>query len=352
MVASDICPREKEFQTVLETLCRELTRVVHGGNRYECILFAGSGTAVMDACINSVVPPGKKILIVNNGAYGQRMVNIAAAYGIEVVEYALPGDTPPDLHELDRRLQGDSDIACVAMIHHETTTGLLNPVKEAGAIVHKLDRVFIVDAISSYAALPISIEDWKIDFLLSTSNKCIQGMAGIGIVIADREKLEKTAFYPKRSYYLNLHQQYAYFKKSGQLPFTAPVQVVYALAQATKEYFEEGEANRWARYQGNWKLLYQGLIELGYRMLLPVERESGVLIAVREPTHPKFDFNDLHDRLYEMGFTIYPGKIETNRTFRLAVIGDLYVEDMNQFLASLRRAMEAMGIQGNLYPEQ
>ncbi|PIR00076.1 MAG: 2-aminoethylphosphonate--pyruvate transaminase [Nitrospinae bacterium CG11_big_fil_rev_8_21_14_0_20_45_15] len=351
LVVEDICPREKEFQEVMENLRRDLVKVVHAGNDYDCVMFAGSGTAVMDACINSVVPPDKKILIVNNGAYGMRLAAIAKAYGIAVEEMKFAWDSPPSLQAIEEKLASDADgsIACIAMVHHETTTGLLNPVKETGALAQRYGKTFIVDGISSYAAIPIDIEACHIDYLLSTSNKCIQGMAGISFVIAKISALESAGKFPSRSYYLDLCEQYAYMKRTGQMTFTAPVQIVYALQQAVKEYFDEGAEKRRARYSENWDTLYEGLAKLGFQFLLKPEHESKILLSVREPTHPDFDFNVLHDRLYARGFTIYPGKIDNTKTFRLAVIGDLRKQDMLDFRVALEETLAGMGIQHPLY---
>jgi len=350
LVVEDICPREKEFQEVMENLRRDLVKVVHSGDKYDCVMFAGSGTAIMDACINSVVAPDKKILIVNNGAYGKRLAEIARAYCIEVEEVKFDWDSPPSLEAIEDRLKscGDS-IDSIAMVHHETTTGLLNPVREVGAIADQYGKTFIVDAISTYAAIPIDVEELKIDYLLSTSNKCIQGMAGISFAIARNSALEEAAEFPSRSYYLDLCKQHSYMKRTGQMTFTAPVQIVYALQQAVKEYFEEGGERRRARYAENWDALCQGLSGLGFRFLLKPEHESKILLSVHEPNHPDFDFDDLHDRLYAKGFTIYPGKIETTKSFRLAVIGDLKKQDMLDFLSALETALKDMGVMNQLY---
>ena len=196
----DICPREKEFGSLMESVCNDLVRIAGGDEEgHACILLAGSGTAGMDAVINSVTPPGKKILIISNGAYGERMVNIAKAYSIARVELTYDWTTLPRVEDVESALRNDPAIACVAMVHHETTTGLLNPVPAVGEIVEQHGRVFIVDAISSFAGIPVEVERSRIDFAMSTSNKCIQGMAGICFVICKKHELEKLKDYPKRS---------------------------------------------------------------------------------------------------------------------------------------------------------
>jgi 2-aminoethylphosphonate-pyruvate transaminase len=237
-VVPDICPREQEFVDVIDEVRQGLLDVVGADDYYTCVLFAGSGTAVMDAVINSVVPPNKKIMVINNGAYGERMVKIARAYGIGCVNLKAPWTQSPDLKHVEKAIKGDPEISHVAMVHHETTTGLLNPLKEVGWIANSLGRIFIADTISSFAGIPINIKNDHIDYLMSTSNKCIQGMAGVSFVICKKSEIEKTANYLPRSFYLSLYQQYKYFEEHGEMQFTPPVQVIYALRQAIKEYFD------------------------------------------------------------------------------------------------------------------
>lgn len=343
-VVPDICPREKEFEEVMQHVRQDLVKIVNGDENYTSILFGGSGTAVMDACINSVVPPGKKIAIVNNGAYGERMVKIAEAYGISCVEIASPWGEMPDLTRIENEVKKDKDVSCLAMIHHETTTGMLNPVKQVAQIARKNDCVFIVDAISSYAGIPIDINDLGVDFLLSTSNKCIQGMAGLAFVICRKSELERTKSYPARSFYLNLYQQFDCFERTEQMRFTPPVQVIYALRQAIAEYFQEGGIKRWNRYSENWETLRSGLDEIGFEFLLKPEQESRLLTSVLAPNHPEYDFKKMHDLLYERGFTIYPGKILSDDTFRIANIGDINSNDIKAFIESLKAVLAEMEI--------
>lgn len=345
MLVPDICPREAEFGELMRSVGSDLVDVVKGGDEYTCVFFTGSGTSVMDAAINSSVPPNAKILVVNNGAYGARMVGIAAAYGIPCVELKRPGYEDLDPSEIAAILFADESIACVAMIHHETTTGILNPLKAVGKIVKAAGRVFIVDAISSFAGIPIDIKACGVDFLLSTSNKCIQGMAGLAYVICRKTELEKLADYPKRSYYLNLWQQYDYFQKKGEMQFTPPVQILYALHQAVLEFKAEGGVEgRYARYTKNWEVLRGGLADIGFRFLLRPEQESHILLTVHDPLDPAYDFTALHDALFARGFTIYPGKIGDLPTFRLANMGAIDEHDIRDFLAALRAVLHEMNV--------
>lgn len=340
-VIPDICHREKEFTDILQEIRADLVRIVKGRpDDYTSVLFGGSGTAVMDAVINSVVPDGKKLAVIVNGAYGDRLVKIAGAYRIPCVEIKYNSGERIDLLKVEEVLNNDPMIACVAIIHHETTTGILNPVKEVGHICREKGIVFIVDSISSFAGIPIDIREFNIDFMMSTSNKCIQGMAGIAFVICKIRELEKIKQYPARSFYLNLYNQYKYIEETGQTPFTPPVQVIYALRQAIKEYFEEGGEHRYKRYAENYEILKTGLREMGFRFLIDEKDESKILMTICEPDNPLFNFDEMHDFLYERGFTIYPGKIADKKTFRLASMGAIYPEDITNFIKSLKDFLE------------
>lgn len=350
-VVPDICPREQEFARLMRKIRKDLVKIVKGDRGYTSILFAGSGTAAMDSCISSVVSRGKKIAIINNGLYGERMIKIARAYRIPYVEINFEWDSLPDLRKVRNILRNDRNISYLAAVHHETTTGILNPIKEIGAVAKENNCTFIVDTISSFAGIPIDIKDCHIDFMFSTSNKCIQGMAGISFVICDVGELEKIKDYPKRSFYLDLYRQYEFFEKTGEMQFTPPVQVAYALQQAIKEYFNEGGGKRYKRYTKNWQVLREGLQELGFAFLLKEEEESRILTTIMETDDRHYSFNKMHDLLYKKGFTIYPGKIGKKNTFRLANMGAIDHRDIVRFLKALREVLDKMKVKINRPPE-
>jgi len=344
MVVPDICPREKEFTDFLKQLALDLKKIVNSNSSYRTVFFSGSGTSVMDACINSVVPSGEKIAIINNGAYGERMVNIAKSYRISYVEIATEWGKSPDLEMIRRILERDSKIACLAMVHHETSTGMLNPLRAVGKIAKINKCTFIVDAISSFAGIPINIRDSKIDFLLATANKCLHGLPGVAFVICRYKALQKIKNYTPRSYYLNLYQQHAFYEKTGQIQFTPPVQVIYALREALNEYFKMGVEERFERYKKKWTILRKGLNDLGFKFFLDEKDESQLLLTVLEPGHPNFSYDRLHDLLYENGFTIYPGRLKEKKTFRLAVMGEIDEKDIKNFLTALKESLLDMGV--------
>jgi 2-aminoethylphosphonate aminotransferase len=344
MVVPDICPREREFCELVRGIREDLVKIAGGDSAYTAILFTGSGTAVMDAAINSVVPPGQKIAIINNGAYGERLVKISQSYHLDLVELKLEYGEKIHPEKVAELLQDDPKITCLAMIHHETTTGIVNPIQAIGAIAKEHGCVFIVDTISSFAGIPIDIKDCNIDFMMSTSNKCIQGMAGVAFIICKKSELEKLKDYPPRSYYLNLYNQYRYFEITGQSQFTPAVQILYALKQAICEYFAEGGAARYQRYTENWRVLRQGLLDLGFKLFHEAADESHILLTVNEPEDPGYNFEAMHDYLYRKGYTIYPGKIGNKNTFRLANMGAITPKDIQGFLKVLTAFLDEAGI--------
>ncbi|MGG4048621.1 2-aminoethylphosphonate aminotransferase [Paenibacillus favisporus] len=333
-VVPDICPREAEFGVIMEHISTELTCLVADPNHYQTILFGGSGTAAVESMINSV-PGNEAVVIVNNGAYGKRMCEIAAVYGIDYLEFKSPFDDAIHLADLERCIQSSGrKISHLAVVHHETTTGLLNNVKELGVLCKKYHIDMMVDAMSSFAAVPIDLKDMNISFLASSSNKNLQGLPGVSFVIAEKSKLESLKDRKPRSYYLNLYAQYQYFAEHAQMRFTPPVQALYALRQAIEELKQEGVAKRYERYMASWKTLITGLKRLDLTYLVPEAHHSKLITSIHEP-YTDFDFQAMHDFFYSKGIMIYPGKLEGLRTFRIANIGDITSKDIEYFLELL-----------------
>lgn len=343
MTRPDICPREREFGEVMLRVREGLTRVVHSGDSYTTVLFAGSGTAAVEAAVCSAVPENGRLLVIDNGAYGKRIAEIAAAYRIEhdVESFGVGGY--PDVERIAARL-GGRRYSHLAVIHHETSTGMLNPVEEIGALCKQHGTEMIVDAMSSYAGLPIEIERLGADYLVSSSNKCIQGMAGLGFVICRRAILERLEPIAGRSLYLNLPLQHRYLERTCQLRYTPPVQVIYALEQALEEYWAEGGHARHERYMSCWAALDGGMLELGFRRLLPESQLSRILTAYLEPDHEGYSFDQMHDRLYAKGFTIYPGKGAREAAFRLANMGAVTPAEMKSFVSAMAETIDEMGM--------
>lgn len=340
-VVPDICPREQEFVSLMKGLREDLVRIVHGNtDQYTAVLFCGSGTINIDVCLNSLLPQGKKILIVNNGAYSARAVEVCEYCGLDHINLEFPVDRLPDLDAVEKVLRENPDIALVHTTHNETGTGILNPIREIGALAHAYGAVFTVDTTSTYAMRPIDIEKDNIDFCMASAQKGLMAMTGLSFVIGNRAIIEQSKEYPKRSYYCNLYLQYHHFEKTGEMHFTPPVQTIYAAIQALKEYFEEGEEAKWARHTRVFEAIHRGLDELGFRDVIRREWQAGLVVSVIYPDDPNWDFDRIHDYCYERGFTIYPGKISGENTFRLCALGAIDEEDVVAFFEVLRMALE------------
>lgn len=345
-VVPDICPREKEFAGLMKGLREDLVRIVHGDTqKYTSVLFCGSGTLNIDVCLNSLLPAGKKILVVNNGAYSTRAVEICEHYGMPHIDLKFPVDQQPDLALLEKMLRDNPDIALVHTTHNETGTGILNPIREIGALAHRYGAVFTVDTTSTYAMRPIDIEADNIDFCMASAQKGLMAMTGLSFVVGSRALIEASAAYPTRSYYCNLFLQYDYFEKTGEMHFTPPVQTIYAALQALKEYWAEGEEAKWARHTRVFNAIHAGLDELGFRDAVRREWQSGLVVSVVYPDDPNWNFEKVHDYCYERGFTIYPGKISTTNTFRLCALGAIDEADIRDFFVVFRAALKELGVQ-------
>ena len=344
-VVPDICPREKEFASLMAGLRQDLVRVVHGDlERHTAVLFCGSGTLCMDVCLNSLLPEGKKALILNNGAYSSRAVEICRYYGLPYIELKFPFDQRPDLDAAARALQENPDIALVYATHNETGTGLLNPIREIGALAHRHGAIFVADTTSTYAMRPIDIEADNIDFCMASAQKGLMAMTGLSFVVGRRDIIEASKDYPRRSYYCNLFRQYDCFERTGEMEFTPPVQTVYAALQAMKEYWAEGEQAKWARHTRAFEAIHAGLEALGFRDTIRRDWQAGLVVAVRNPADPNWDFQKVHDYCYARGFTIYPGKVGTAGTFRLCALGAIDAPDIEAFFQVFRQALDECGV--------
>lgn len=344
-IVPDICPREKEFGDIMRKMRTDLVKIVHGDpEKYTSVLFCGSGTINIDVCINSLLPEGKKILVINNGAYSARAVEICQYYGLPHIDLKFPVDSLPDLDIIEKTLADDPDIALVHTTHNETGTGILNPIREIGAIAHKHNAVFTVDTTSTLAMRPIDIEKDNIDFCMASAQKGLMAMTGLSFIIGNRRIIEESAAYPKRSYYCNLFLQYDFFEKTGEMHFTPPVQTVYSAKQALEEYFAEGEEKKWARHTRVFNAINEGLDRLGFRQVIKPEWRAGLVSSAIYPDDPNWSFEAVHDYCYQRGFTIYPGKISTTNTFRLCALGAIDEEDIHQFFQVFEEALKSRNI--------
>lgn len=346
MTVPDLGSRDTDFMAIMRAVREQLTALADDSGAYATVLLSGSGTSAMEAAVSSVVPPGGRILVIVNGAYGQRLAEIASAHGIDVVAPPLPWDQPLDVRVIAEALQ-NNQIAGVAVTHHETTTGMRNPVAEIGILAQQHGATFIVDSISSFGGIPFRLSDWHIDVMIGSSNKCLQGVPGVPFVIARRDALERLSAYPARSVSLNLYTQYRSLEDTGQSLFTPNTHAMLALQRALQELDDEGGIEaRSARYAANWQALRAGLIELGFDLLLREEDEARLLITAKQPAG--FDYEEFYVQMKARGITIYSGKLATlsgEATLRFGVIGDLHLSDIERLLAAITEVLAEMKIE-------
>lgn len=341
-VVPDICPREKEFGDVMKFICEELTRFVADPKGYAAVLLGGSGTAAVEAILSSVVGQDT-IIIINNGSYGKRMCQIAEIYGLNFIEFKSSGYDAINLEALQDLIENcKTRVSHITVVHNETTTGLLNDIKAIGVLCSKYSIDLIVDAMSSYGAVPIDMKEMNISYLASSSNKNIQGIPGVSFVIANKQKIESIKEIKPRNFYLNLYMQYKYFLENSQTRFTPPVQTLYALKQAIIELQNEGIEKRYERYSNLWERLIEGITRLGLKYLVDRKNHSKIITTIVEPQCDKYDFDEMHDYFYKAGITIYPGKINNMKTFRIANIGDICEKDIDLFLSLLEGYLKSI----------
>jgi 2-aminoethylphosphonate-pyruvate transaminase len=341
----DLGSRDREFLSVVSHIRRRLLEIGHVAHGpYEAVLMQGSGTFAVEAVLSSVIPRNGKFLVAINGAYGHRMAKIAKVLGISCEAIVFDEATPFTTKRVRAALAEDPAITHVGAIHCETSTGILNPVPELGRAVREMGRVFIVDAMSSFAGIPIDLAADKIDFLISSANKCIQGVPGFAFVLARRDLLE-AAEGCARSVSLDLLAQWKGLESDGQFRFTPPTHALLAFSQALKELEGEGGVEgRAARYTANQKALMDGMTELGFNAYLAPEHQSHIITSFRFPAHPRFEFSAFYDRLSELGFVIYPGKVTDADCFRIGTIGHIFPQDIEALVAAIRRVLAEMHV--------
>lgn len=335
---TDWCTWDEAYNLhIVEEIRKSLVSLAtqHTGD-YTSILLQGSGTYCVEAVIGSVIKPGDKLLILSNGAYGDRMGNIAEYHGISYDMLAFDETEQVSVSYVDDYLSHNAEITHVAVVHCETTTGVFNPLKEIAHLVKMHGKKLIVDAMSSFGGVPLDVHELGIDFLISSANKCIQGVPGFGFIIARRSELLHCKGVSK-SLSLNIYDQWEAMEKGhGKWRFTSPTHVVRAFKQAMDELAEEGGVEvRHNRYCENHRVLVDGMRSLGFQTLLPDEIQSPVITSFLYP-HVDFNFKAFYTQLKERGFVIYPGKISQADTFRIGNIGDVHPEDFRQLIEIIR----------------
>ncbi len=337
----DHCTWDEDYKRITQKIRAELLRLAHVQEpEYTVVLMQGSGTFGVESVLTSVVGPEDRLLIVANGAYGLRMENIAQHAAIPYLLYEKKDSERPEASEIAEILSKNPDITHVSMVHSETTSGILNDIRSVGEEVKKAGCTFIVDAMSSFGGVDIPAAEWGIDFMISSANKCIQGVPGFSFIIADTKKLEESAG-KARSLSLDLYDQWKSMNRDGKWRFTSPTHVVLAFEQALEEMEREGGIEaRGRRYAENNRLLIQKMKELGFRPYLAEEIQGPVITTFYYPENCHFTFDEMYQYIKERGYVLYPGKTVEAETFRVGNIGEIYREDIEKVAAIMREFLE------------
>ena len=343
----DLSTWDDDYNNIVQQVRSRIVQLVTRSKLYTSVLMQGSGTFAVESTVGSVVPPDGKLLIISNGAYGRRIGLIADRLKIDFSEMRCSETTYPDSQRLNQILETDPLVTHVAMVHCETTTGILNPIRALSKIVKKHNRTLILDAMSSFGGIPLIIDDIGIDYLISSANKCIQGVPGFAFVICHQKKFEKTRGYA-RSLSLDLYDQWETMEtKGGKWRYTSPTHTLLAFHQALKELENEGGiGTRNKRYSACQRILVDGMSSIGFYPLLDKHLHSPIITAFRYPKEKWFNFSIFYQKLKERRFVIYPGKVSEEDTFRIGTIGDLSIDDIRHLVRVIEEVVIGMKSEG------
>ncbi|RQS58584.1 2-aminoethylphosphonate--pyruvate transaminase [Burkholderia sp. Bp8963] len=332
------------FNRLTESVCADLVGIARGANEYVCVPLQGSGTFAVEAALGTLVPHDGVVLVPDNGAYCARVLKILDRLGIDAVALPFGEDAAVDPAAIEAAFAREPRITHVALVHLETSAGILNPLDEIAALCRRHGKRLIVDAMSSFGALPITLDGSGIDALISASGKCLEGVPGMGFVIARRDALEASEG-NSRSLALDLYDQYAYLRKTGQWRFTPPTHVVAALRAALDQFLAAGgQPARGARYMENCRTLIESMRALGFAPFLDASVQAPVIVTFHAPADPAYDFRRFYDAVRDAGFILYPGKLTQLETFRVGCIGAIDANDVRRAVAAIAQAVESLGI--------
>lgn len=336
--------RDKQFIALNARIRDKLVGIAGAGADYVCVPVQGSGTFAVEATLGTMLPRDGKLLVLVNGAYGERMMKIARYLGRPALALSCAEDRVPDLTSLDTLLAEDKAITHIAAVHCETTSGILNPIQEIADIVARHGRSLIIDAMSTFGAIPLDVREVTCDAIVASSNKCLEGVPGMGYAIIRRAALERCEG-NAHSLALDIYDQWRGFEANAQWRFTPPTHVLAAFDQAVAEFEEEGGVPaRNARYSENCRTLVDGMRALGFETLLPDDLQAPIIVTFHMPADPRFDFAAFYDRLAARGYVIYPGKLTVAPTFRIGCIGQMVKGDLEAALAVIREELADMGV--------
>lgn len=337
----DHCTWDEDYKQITRKIRKDLLKLAQvSPEEYTAVLMQGSGTFGVESVLSSVVGAEDKLLIIANGAYGERMADIAKHNGISYAVYHQTYDKVPDAAEVERILQEDAAITHVAMVHSETTSGILNDIEAVARVVKETERIFIVDAMSSFGGVEIPVAEWGIDFIISSANKCIQGVPGFSFIIA-RKKLLQESKGKAHSLSLDLYDQWKTMEVDGKWRFTSPTHVVLAFAKAMEELeIEGGICARNKRYTENNHLLIQRMKELGIQTYIGEQYQGPIITTFLFPKNADVTFSEMYEYIKEQGYAIYPGKVTEAETFRIGNIGEIYKEDIEKLCEIIKKFWE------------
>jgi len=341
----DYGSRDATFIDLNARILERLVGIVNGAGRYVAVPLQGSGTFVVEAMIGNFVPASGKLLILVNGAYGKRIARICDYYGRDYLVQESAEDVPVDCAQLDATLDAQPDISHVAVVHCETTSGILNPIGEVSRIVARHRRSLLIDSMSAFGALPLDSGEIEFDAVVASSNKCLEGVPGMGFCVARESALQQTEG-NSPSLVLDLYDQWRALQNNRQWRFTPPTHVLLAFDQALNEFEQEGGVSgRGGRYRANCEVLVAGMREMGFTTLLPDALQAPIIVTFHMPSNPGFDFNAFYDGLKQQGYVIYPGKLTVADSFRMGCIGRLDQGHMRAALAAVRNMLDRFGIE-------
>jgi 2-aminoethylphosphonate-pyruvate transaminase len=336
--------RDATFLRINREVLEALPAIVNASQSFVTVPIQGSGTFAVEAMLTSFVPPKGKVLLIVNGAYGHRAKRILDIARRKSVILETPEDVPPNLAAIEAVLKRSKSITHVFTVHCETTSGILNPVHEIGALAARYGKSYLIDSMSAFGALPLDAEKAHADAIAASSNKCIEGVPGLGFVVARKSVLPNLKG-NATTLTLDVHDQWANFEKTGQYRFTPPIHVIVAFHQALTEFQAEGgQKGRGGRYSENGKVLIDGMRALGFRTLLPDHLQAPIIVTFHMPNDPNFVFQTFYDSLKERGYVIYPGKLTVADSFRIGCIGRLYPKDIQGALGAVREVLAEMGV--------
>ena len=340
----DMGSRDLEFLEVVTQIRNDLLDIagITREEGYDSVLMQGSGTFGVESVISTAIPLNGHLLVITNGAYGNRIRSMAMVYNIKTTTLNYKENIVPPYQDVEEALSNDDSITHVAIVHCETTTGIINDIENVGYIVRKYKKIFIVDAMSSFGAYPIDFR--AIDFLISSSNKCIEGVPGFSFVIFKTNSLNGCKGYA-RTISLDLYSQWIEMKDRNQFRFTPPIQTILAFQKAIEELkLEGGVLKRSERYQENYNNLIEGTESLGLTTYLSKRDQGYIITSFLFPKHPNFDFTQFYEKLHLRGQVIYQGKLSDTDCFRIGNIGQLYLKDINRLLDAIQEVLTEMGV--------